>query len=125
MTDSTKLVQIISNLINNAFKFTKKGKITFGYEIKEGFIEFYVKDTGIGIAPKHQPKIFERFYQVDSAVSRQYGGTGLGLSICKAYVELMGGKIWLESLPGEGTSFYFTLPYVKGEEKQSSFRAQL
>ena len=90
MTDNTKLVQIISNLINNAFKFTKKGKINFGYCIKEEFIEFFVKDTGIGISREHQEKIFDRFYQVDSAVSRQYGGTGLGLSICKAYAGTSG-----------------------------------
>jgi PAS domain S-box-containing protein len=125
MTDNTKLVQIISNLINNAFKFTKKGKIIFGYDINGDYIEFYVKDSGIGIAPEHQSRIFERFYQVDSAVSRQYGGTGLGLSICKAYTELLGGKIWLESAPGKGTSFYFTVPYVKGEGQSSSLRAQL
>jgi two-component system, sensor histidine kinase and response regulator len=116
MTDSTKLVQILSNLINNSFKFTKKGKIDFGYCLKDGFLEFFVKDTGIGIAPEHQSRIFDRFYQVDSAVSRQYGGTGLGLSICKAYVELMGGKIWLDSAPGEGTAFYFTIPYLKKGE---------
>ncbi|MCU0461888.1 MAG: PAS domain S-box protein [Bacteroidales bacterium] len=125
MTDSTKLVQVISNLINNAFKFTKKGKITFGYDLKGDFIEFYVKDTGIGIAPEHQSRIFERFYQVDSAVSRQYGGTGLGLSICKAYVELMGGEIWLESVRGKGTSFYFKIPYLRGEQKTSPFHSQL
>ena len=125
MSDNTKLVQIISNLINNAFKFTKKGKIIFGYSIKGDFIEFYVKDSGIGITPEHQSRIFERFYQVDSAVSRQYGGTGLGLSICKAYTELLGGKIWVESAPGEGTNFYFTIPYIKGEVPSSSFRTQL
>jgi len=125
MTDSTKLVQVISNLINNAFKFTKKGEITFGYSLKGDFIEFYVKDTGIGIAPEHQSRIFERFYQVDSAVSRQYGGTGLGLSICKAYVELLGGEIWLESVRGKGTSFYFRIPYLKGEQKSSSSHPQL
>jgi PAS domain S-box-containing protein len=113
LTDGTKLVQIISNLINNAFKFTKKGKIDFGYELKDDFLEFFVKDTGIGIPPEHQTKIFDRFYQVDSAVSRQYTGTGMGLSICKAYVELLGGKIWLDSNPGEGTAFNFTIPFRK------------
>jgi PAS domain S-box-containing protein len=114
VTDGTKLVQIISNLINNAFKFTKRGKIDFGYSLEGDFLEFYVKDTGIGIAPGHQPKIFDRFYQVDSSVSRRYTGAGLGLSICKAYVELLGGKIWVESAPGEGTIFRFTLPYKRG-----------
>jgi PAS domain S-box-containing protein len=119
MTDNTKLVQIVSNLINNAFKFTKKGKINFGYCIKAEFIEFFVKDTGIGISREHQEKIFDRFYQVDSTVSRQYGGTGLGLSICKAYTELLGGKIWLESEPGNGTAFYFTIPYIVCKQNSS------
>jgi PAS domain S-box-containing protein len=125
MTDGTKVVQIISNLINNAFKFTKKGTISFGYSIKDDFIELFVKDTGIGIAPEQQSRIFDRFYQVDSAVSRQFGGTGLGLSICKAYVELLGGKIWLVSSPGKGTEFYFTIPHIKGEKIQPSIRTQL
>jgi signal transduction histidine kinase len=113
LTDGTKLVQIISNLINNAFKFTQAGRIDFGYDLKDDFLEFFVKDTGIGIPQEHQSKIFDRFYQVDNAVSRQYTGTGLGLSICKAYAELLGGKIWLESKPGIGTTFSFTIPYKK------------
>jgi PAS domain S-box-containing protein len=115
ITDGTKLIQILSNLINNAFKFTKKGKISFGYNIKDDSLEFFVKDTGVGILPDHQAKVFDRFFQVDSAVSRQYSGTGLGLSICKAYVVLMGGKIWLKSTPGEGSIFSFKIPYVKKE----------
>ncbi|MBN1108521.1 MAG: PAS domain S-box protein [Bacteroidales bacterium] len=118
MTDGTKLIQVVSNLINNAFKFTQKGKIVFGYRLTEGYVEFFVKDTGIGIPAEHQPKIFDRFYQVDSAVSRQYGGTGLGLSISRAYVELLGGKIWLESEPGRGTVFYFTIPHVREKRKK-------
>lgn len=112
MTDSTKLIQILSNLINNATKFTKEGRIDFGYKMKDGNLEFFVKDTGIGIPPEHHDKIFERFFQVDHMISRKFGGTGLGLSICKAYVELLGGKIWLRSQPGEGTDFRFSIPYV-------------
>ncbi len=113
MTDGTKLIQILSNLINNAFKFTKKGKISYGYTLKDDFLEFFVKDSGVGIQPENQAKVFDRFYQVDSAVSRQYSGTGLGLSICKAYTELLGGNIWLSSVPGEGSLFNFTLPYKR------------
>ena len=90
VTDRTKLIQILTNLIANSLKFTKQGQIDFGYVLKDGFLEFFVRDTGIGISNDHIGKIFDRFYQVDGAVSRQYGGTGLGLSICKAYVELMG-----------------------------------
>jgi PAS domain S-box-containing protein len=111
MTDSTKLIQVLSNLINNATKFTIEGNIDFGYERKDGILEFFVKDTGIGIPSEHHEKIFERFFQVDNLISRKFGGTGLGLSICKAYVELLGGRIWVNSRPGEGTTFRFTLPY--------------
>jgi signal transduction histidine kinase len=116
MADSTKLIQILSNLINNATKFTKEGRIDFGYSLKDGYLEFFVKDTGIGIPSEHHEKIFERFFQVDNLVSRKFGGTGLGLSICKAYVELMGGKIWVSSRPGEGADFRFTLPYKHPEK---------
>ncbi len=111
VTDSTKLIQVLSNLISNAIKFTKEGHIDFGYQLKNGSLEFFVRDTGIGIPQEHHDRIFERFFQVDNVVSRKFGGTGLGLSICKAYVEILGGKIWLHSRPGEGTVFYFTIPY--------------
>jgi len=110
-TDKTKLIQILSNLVNNAFKFTKEGKITFGYGLKRSNLEFFVEDTGVGIPTEFQNRVFDRFYQVDSTVSRHYSGTGLGLSICKAYAELLGGRIWLKSVPGKGSIFYFTIPY--------------
>ncbi len=112
-TDKTKLVQILTNLVDNAFKFTNKGQISFGYVVKKEDIEFYVSDTGIGINEELYTRIFDRFYQVESKVSRQFEGTGLGLSICKAYVEFLGGKIWLTSEVGKGSVFYFTLPYTK------------
>lgn len=113
ITDQTKLVQIISNLINNAIKFTAKGEIAFGYVLKDKFLEFSVKDSGIGIPEEHLSRIFDRFYQVDSAVSRQFGGTGLGLSICKGYIEILGGSIRVESHPDNGTLFNFSIPYNK------------
>jgi PAS domain S-box-containing protein len=114
VTDNTKLVQILSNLINNAIKFTKNGQIDFGYTLKDKYIEFFVSDTGIGIPPEYHSRIFDRFFQVDSAVSRQYSGTGLGLSICKGYVELLGGDIKVESELGKGALFLFTIPYLIG-----------
>jgi PAS domain S-box-containing protein len=123
LTDGTKVIQILSNLINNATKFTKEGSIDFGYILKNGYLEFFVKDTGIGIPKEYHETIFERFFQVDNMISRKYGGTGLGLSICKAYVELLGGKIWVASNPGKGTDFRFTIPYakpVKNKEKGST-----
>jgi PAS domain S-box-containing protein len=113
ITDSTKLVQVLSNLINNAVKFTKGGEIEFGYKLSQGFLEFHVKDTGIGIPSEYHSRIFDRFFQVDSNIARQYSGTGLGLSICKGYVELLGGTIQVESESGKGTLFVFTIPYLK------------
>ncbi|HLN56611.1 MAG TPA: PAS domain-containing sensor histidine kinase [Bacteroidales bacterium] len=110
-TDCTKFMQVMTNLLNNAFKFTSSGKIIFGYTIKDPYIEFFVSDTGIGIEHDSQQKIFERFYQVDNTVTRLHEGTGIGLSISKAYVELLGGKIWLRSSPGKGSVFYFTIPF--------------
>jgi len=113
LTDSTKLTQILSNLINNAFKFTSVGSIRFGYLVKNDFLEFYVTDTGIGIPEEHYSLIFDRFYQVENSKSRMFEGTGLGLAISKAYVELIGGTIWLSSEVGNGSSFFFTIPFRK------------
>jgi hypothetical protein len=112
-TDETKLLQVLSNLLSNAFKFTKQGSIEFGYTVKETFLEFYVKDTGIGIPNEMFEEIFKRFRQVERSHAREFGGSGLGLSISKAYVELLGGKIWLSSIPGKGSEFFFTIPYNK------------
>ncbi|MFN8241261.1 MAG: PAS domain S-box protein [Bacteroidales bacterium] len=109
-TDGTKLLQILSNLINNALKFTRQGTVWFGYTKNLDSFEFYVSDTGIGIPKALHAQIFDRFYQVDNDSSRQFGGAGLGLSICKAYVELLGGRIWVESSPGKGSTFRFIIP---------------
>ncbi|RLD61379.1 MAG: hypothetical protein DRJ01_08020 [Bacteroidetes bacterium] len=110
-TDKTKLTQILTNLINNAIKFTKKGHINVGYTLKSNYIEFYVEDTGIGIKPEAQKLIFERFRQAETDNSTLYSGTGLGLAISKAYVELLEGVIWVESESNKGSKFYFTIPY--------------
>jgi PAS domain S-box-containing protein len=110
-TDRLKLYATLTNLIKNSIKYSHKGCIEFGYVKKENCIEFYVKDNGIGI-PKHRQKaIFERFIQADIEDVRVYEGAGLGLSISKAYVELLGGEMWVESTEGKGSAFYFTLPY--------------
>ena len=113
LTDETKIIQIFSNLLNNALRFTREGRIEFGYVLRGETVEFFVSDTGIGIAPEHQVKVFDRFYQVETPSSKQFSGTGLGLSISKAYVELLGGSIWLISTPGEGSLFCFSIPYTK------------
>ena len=110
-TDNTKFVQILTNLIGNAIKFTKEGAVSFGYTVKGALVEFYVKDSGIGIPENMFDEIFQRFRQVETGDARQFGGNGLGLSISKAYVELLGGEMWLTSELGKGTTFYFTIPH--------------
>lgn len=114
-TDMTKLFEICSNLINNAIKYTDNGSIEIGCKKRNNFIEFFVKDTGIGIAKDRHQTIFDRFVQADQGQARLYEGSGLGLSISKAYVELLGGEIWVESEEGEGSVFYFTIPLGDGE----------
>jgi len=108
--DTERLNQIFNNLISNAFKFTTKGRIEIGYQQKDKMVEFFVRDSGIGIPAEYHTKIFDRFRQVDNSNSRKFGGNGLGLAISKNLVELMGGKIRLESEPGVGSVFYFTVP---------------
>ncbi len=108
--DEIKLKQILGNLLSNAIKFTLEGSIEFGYDIKNNTIEFFVRDEGIGISVDDQNFIFDRFRQVEGANKSSMAGTGLGLSICKSLVELMGGSIWVESEPGKGATFRFTLP---------------
>lgn len=109
-TDKEKLKEIIINLIDNAIKYTDKGGIRVGIYKGDDHIKFSVADTGIGIPKKSFKKMFTRFYQVESPLTRKIGGTGLGLSICKEYVQALGGKIWFDSKVGKGTTFYFTLP---------------
>lgn len=109
-TDYIRLKQVFSKLINNAIKFTYKGNITIGCKVKDTEIEFYVKDTGIGIPSYLIPLIFEKFRQVDDESSRFAEGNGLGLSISKNIVLLLDGKIWVESKKGVGSTFYITIP---------------
>jgi signal transduction histidine kinase/CheY-like chemotaxis protein len=110
-TDREKIYAILTNLIKNALKFIKSGSIEIGCSKKENFIEFYVSDTGPGISDEQKSIIFDRFRQGSESLTRNYEGFGLGLSISKAYIEMLGGKIWLESEPGKGSTFYFTLPH--------------
>jgi PAS domain S-box-containing protein len=115
-TDCEKVYAILTNLVKNSIKYTEKGSIELGYGIVEGFdsksvLQFYVKDTGIGIPKEKQTAVFERFIQADISDVKALEGAGLGLSITKAYVEMLGGEIWVESEEGKGSTFYFTLPY--------------
>jgi hypothetical protein len=111
VTDREKLYAILTNLVKNAIKYTSRGFIEIGFTVKGDYLEFFVKDTGIGIPKDRQKAVFERFIQADVSDKQAFQGAGLGLSIAKAYVELLGGKIWLESDESRGTAFYFTLPF--------------
>jgi PAS domain S-box-containing protein len=111
LSDRTKMRQVFDNLLSNAVKFTHSGKILLRCEAKGQFLQFEVEDTGIGIQPDLQNAIFERFWQVEKSYTKKYGGTGLGLSISRAYVERMGGEIWLKSEFGKGSKFFFKVPY--------------
>jgi PAS domain S-box-containing protein len=120
-TDRDRLEQVFSNLILNAVDFVPKegGRIEFGAKTDNDEVLFYVKDNGIGIPLEKQKHLFKKFYQADTSMTRrQYGGSGLGLAICKGIVESHGGKIWLESEPNKGTTFYFTIPKAKRFEEQ-------
>jgi len=111
-SDERRLSQVFTNLINNAVDFVpaKVGKITLNAEEEGGSVVFSVKDNGTGIEPKKQKKLFKKFYQVDTSVTRKHGGTGLGLTVCKGIINGLGGKIWVESQMGKGTAFYFSIP---------------
>jgi len=111
-TDREKLFAILTNLVKNAIKYSEKGSIELGCDKKGENLEFYVKDSGIGIDSTRLKAIFERFIQADIADKHAYQGAGLGLSISKAYVEMLGGKLWVESEIGIGSTFYFTIPYT-------------
>ncbi len=131
-TDREKVFAILTNLVKNAIKYSNEGYIEFGYVLKTGIegteqgkkteLEFYIKDTGIGVPKDRQVAIFERFIQADVMDKMARQGAGLGLSITKAYVEMLGGKIWLESEEGVGSTFYFTLPYTMEFELNNSVK---
>jgi PAS domain S-box-containing protein len=110
-TDSTKLNQVLTNLIQNALKFTLEGHIDFGYRQQGTMLEFYVRDSGVGIPQDMQEKVFGRFSQLDNSLTRNHEGSGLGLCISRAYVEMLGGTIRVEAVDGPGSKFTFTLPY--------------
>lgn len=114
LSDKNKIESIISNLINNAIKFTNSGEIHIGNLLVGDELRFYVKDTGIGIDPDRIDAIFERFIQAEIRRTRPHEGSGLGLAIVKSYIELLEGRIWVESIPGQGSWFWFSIPYSSG-----------
>jgi len=123
--DATRLKQIFLNLVGNAIKFTHRGSVRIDVvQVEKGWVECTVKDTGIGIPPDRVNKLFEKFSQVDSSISRRYGGTGLGLAICKRLVEGMGGTISVESKHYGGSTFSFRIPAIPSEPPQESHTAR-
>ncbi|MCX6286147.1 MAG: response regulator [Bacteroidetes bacterium] len=125
LSDQSKIHQVLDNLITNAIKFTQAGTIDFGYKFRDQRLEFFVKDTGIGISDEHRKAIFDRFWQVENGLARKYGGTGLGLAISSAFVKKLGGEIMVESTPGKGSCFSFSVPYILSEMKKSSTMAAM
>jgi len=117
-TDREKVFAILTNLVKNAIKYSDSGTIEFGYVLRGDYLEFFVKDQGIGIPPERQEAIFERFIQADITDKRAYQGAGLGLTISKSYVEMLGGKMWMESQMDNGSTFYFTLPYLTAKSEE-------
>lgn len=111
ITDETKLVEVLTNLLGNALKFTINGSVNYGYNIGNNEFIFFVKDTGIGIPKEKHGFIFKRFGQLENPEILNTRGSGLGLSISKEYIEMMGGKMWLDSEVNKGTTFYFTIPF--------------
>ena len=117
-TDPARFKQILSILIDNAIKFTERGQISFGFIHPDTHrIQFFVKDTGIGIDEQYRDIVFERFRQVDESINKKYGGSGIGLSVAKNLAMLLNGKLWFESTPGKGTTFYFEIPFESTEKE--------
>lgn len=114
-TDASKLTQVLANILDNAIKFTHKGEVEMGYVCKNSQVEFFVRDTGIGISADALPYIFERFRQADPSISIEFGGNGLGLSISQSYINLLGGTISVKSQVGVGSTFYITMPLFVSE----------
>lgn len=124
-TDEDKLKNILHNILSNAVKFTEKGRIELSIWNEDNNIVFKVRDTGVGIKPKDRQRVFQRFQQAEHSLTMKEEGVGLGMSLCKEYVQLLGGKIWLESKFGSGSSFYFKIPEYPRQaidEKETSVR---
>jgi len=117
--DPHRLQEVITNLFDNAVKYTSAGKVTIGLTGNADVIQFYIKDTGNGIPPEDVPHLFQKFYRVDNSATRTIGGTGLGLFICRKIIELYNGRIWVESALNEGSTFFVNLPRLSMQKVES------
>jgi signal transduction histidine kinase len=122
--DSRRLTQVLINLVGNAIKFTDAGEVAVKATANNGSFHVLVRDTGPGISAADQAKLFQEFQQADNAITRKKGGTGLGLAISKRIVEMHGGKIWVESQPGQGSTFAFRLPVIVERQVEAATGAQ-
>ena len=116
--DPDRLREVVTNLFDNACKYTDKGRVTLGLTGDDGIVQLYVKDTGSGIPHEDINHLFQKFYRVDNSATRTIGGTGLGLFICRKIVELYHGRIWVESSPGEGSTFFINLPRISTQKAE-------
>ena len=122
--DPDRIREVITNLFDNACKYTEKGKISLGLTGNENVVQIYIRDTGHGIPPEDIPHLFQKFYRVDNSATRTIGGTGLGLFICRKIVEMYQGRIWVESILGQGTTFYINLPRISSADAEKQLATQ-
>ena len=120
LSDAQKLEYVLSHLIDNAIKFSDKGRVEVSCREDNGFLHLSVSDSGIGVEPEMQDKIFQRFHQTATDISMKRGGLGLGLPVSKAFIESLGGRIWMESVPGSGSIFTFSIPYRPAEKSEEA-----
>jgi signal transduction histidine kinase len=118
--DGRRLTQVLINLVGNAIKFTDAGEVVITAKANDGLFHLSVRDTGPGISSADQAKLFQEFQQADNAITKKKGGTGLGLAISKRIIEMHGGKIWVESQPGQGSTFAFTLPVIVEQQVEAA-----
>lgn len=119
MVDPDRIREVASNLIDNAIKYTQSGKVTLGVTGNKDVVQFFIKDTGIGIKSEEAKHLFQKFYRIDNSDTRTTGGTGLGLFICKEIVKLYQGQIWVESEIGKGTTFYVNIPRMASSQVEA------
>jgi len=117
--DGGRITQCLMNLAGNSLKFTKQGSVGISVALANGTLTYRVKDTGIGIPADKIGSLFTEFKQTDATIASEYGGTGLGLSITKKFIEMHGGRIWAESVPGSGSTFTFEVPLRTEEAKEA------